>query len=460
MILAARDLRSTALVAALSAGFGVALLQGTSVLVAALGEHDVAARARMQLALTVVAAVFFVIAVFVGAIVTSNTVRTVVAGRTRDIARLRLLGASARSIRRGFLRTGLVASAIGSIVGGLLLGGICAMGVSVAVNWGMLPDAPYLLVKWTLVLPVIITIVTCIAAIWLGSRSVLTVSPIEATGRAATSDPITPPWRTHSGVWLLGGGVALLAGGVIVGQVTSIGLLIAVLGGMASFLGVILLAENILPPVLRGAGKLLSMGPASRLSAANALRDAGRTSRATIGIVIGVTLIVMFSVAMETYYDVLFGAQSDLPELYRGTDTALSLSVAIFSVLFGFSAVIAAVGLVNTLALSVLQRRRELGLLRTIGLSRRHVRTMVTVESITMSVSGVILGFALGIGYGWSGAMALLGSIPGGRLVYPVIPLWLMAAVIGSALLLAVMAALLPVRRVLRDRPIAALAAE
>ncbi|PFG31221.1 ABC transporter permease [Paramicrobacterium agarici] len=460
MILSARDLRSTALVAALSAGFGVALLQGTSVLVAALGEHDVAARARMQLALTVVAAVFFAIAVFVGAIVTSNTVRTVVAGRTRDIARLRLLGASARSIRRGFLRTGLVASAIGSTAGGLLLGGICAMGVPVVVNWGMLPDAPYVLVQWTLVLPVIITIVTCVAAIWLGSRSVLAVSPIEATGRAATSDPITSPWHTRSGVWLLGGGVALLAGGVIVGQVTSTGLLIAVLGGMASFLGVVLLAEKILPPVLGGVGKLLSMGPASRLSATNALRDPGRTSRATIGIVIGVTLIVMFSVAMETYYDVLFGAQSDLPELYRGTDTALSLSIAVFSVLFGFSAVIAAVGLVNTLSLSVLQRRRELGLLRTIGLSRRPVRTMVTVESITMSISGVILGFALGIGYGWSGAMALLGSIPGGRLVSPVIPLWLMAAVIGSALLLAVMAALLPVRRVLRDRPIAALAAE
>ena len=71
-------------------------------------------------------------------------------------------------------------------------------------------------------------------------------------------------------------------------------------------------------------------------------------------------------------------------------------------VLIGFSLAIAAVGLVNSLSLTVLQRRREIGLLRALGLDRRQVRAMVLVESLQLTITGGIVGLVLGVVYGWA----------------------------------------------------------
>ncbi len=56
--------------------------------------------------------------------------------------------------------------------------------------------------------------------------------------------------------------------------------------------------------------------------------------------------------------------------------------------LLGLALVIAVLGIVNTLALSVIERTREVGLLRAIGLSRRQLRVMITLESVVISVLG------------------------------------------------------------------------
>ena len=90
----------TLLVAALAGTFGVALLHVTGLLAAAIAADDVTGgSATVALMLGIVATVFIVIAVYVSAIVTANTVSTVVAGRTRLIALLRLIGSSARAQR-------------------------------------------------------------------------------------------------------------------------------------------------------------------------------------------------------------------------------------------------------------------------------------------------------------------------------------------------------------------------
>lgn len=65
--------------------------------------------------------------------------------------------------------------------------------------------------------------------------------------------------------------------------------------------------------------------------------------------------------------------------------------------LLALSIVIAVVGIVNTLSLSVIERTREIGLLRAVGLSRRRLRRMVTLESVTISVMGAVLGLVLGV---------------------------------------------------------------
>ena len=65
--------------------------------------------------------------------------------------------------------------------------------------------------------------------------------------------------------------------------------------------------------------------------------------------------------------------------------------------LLGLAIVIAVLGVVNTLALSVVERTREIGLLRAIGLARRQLRRMIRLESVVIAVFGAVLGLALGL---------------------------------------------------------------
>ena len=83
----------------------------------------------------------------------------------------------------------------------------------------------------------------------------------------------------------------------------------------------------------------------------------------------------------------ILAAQAAQPEVYAGHRSRCSTSSRpCFSVLIGFSALIAAVGLVNNLSLSVLQRTRELGLLRALGFSARQLRRMILSESAQLTV--------------------------------------------------------------------------
>src|SRR5690606_31519104 len=152
-------------------------------------------------------------------------------------------------------------------------------------------------------------------------------------------------------------------------------------GGILSFTAIATGADIVMPPALRLVGKVLGRSAAGRLAAENAVRYPERSSRTTIGLVIGVTLVTMFAVAMSTYTQMILIAQQDQPEVYEGVETALAVTLAVFSVLVGFSAVIAGVGMVNNLSLSVLQRTRELGLLRALGFTAGQLRQMILAEA-------------------------------------------------------------------------------
>ncbi|MFD5579508.1 ABC transporter permease [Streptomyces pseudogriseolus] len=68
--------------------------------------------------------------------------------------------------------------------------------------------------------------------------------------------------------------------------------------------------------------------------------------------------------------------------------------------LLALAIVVAVLGVVNTLALSVVERTREIGLMRAIGLSRRQLRRMIRLESVVIAVFGALLGLGLGLGWG------------------------------------------------------------
>ncbi len=98
------------------------------------------------------------------------------------------------------------------------------------------------------------------------------------------------------------------------------------------------------------------------------------------------------------------------PRSIEGIEQMLDAVTSVFSALIGVSALIAAVGLVNSLSLSVLQRTRELGLLRALGFTARQLRRMILAESVQLTATAVLLGLVLGTFYGWAGAQSLLGS--------------------------------------------------
>jgi putative ABC transport system permease protein len=107
--------------------------------------------------------------------------------------------------------------------------------------------------------------------------------------------------------------------------------------------------------------------------------------------------------------------------------------------------VISLFGIANTLALSIHERRRELGMLRAIGMSRRQVRTMIRYEAVITALIGAILGIVLGV------IFAALISQPlkdeGFTLSYPIGSLAVLLVLAGLA---GVLAAIPPARRASR----------
>jgi len=125
-------------------------------------------------------------------------------------------------------------------------------------------------------------------------------------------------------------------------------------------------------------------------------------------------------------------------------------------VLLGLALIIAVLGIINTLALSILERTREVGLLRAVGMQRSQVRRMVTVESIVISVFGALLGMAVGSALGVAVARALSDdfipdlSVPWAR----------MAVFVVLAVIAGLLAAILPALRASRINLLRAIAYE
>ncbi|QEO09818.1 ABC transporter permease [Protaetiibacter larvae] len=460
-----REHGSSILVAGLSAAFGVALLQVTGALTDVIRADDVlGASATVTAILGIIAVVFLVIAVYVGSIVTANTFATIVAGRARLIALLRLVGASARAQRRAVAREGLVVGALGSAAGAVV-GTAIALGLErtgVALGW--LPDVAHDWFRPMLLVPVVVVVLTTWLASWIGSRRVLSVTPLQAIGG---SQPLSHeavrarPARNAVAIALIVIGSGLLVLGMLVGLVNPLGVLIGLVGGVLSFSGVVSGAHLFMPPALRLVGRILGRSPSARLAAANAVRYPERASRTTIGVVIGVTLVTMFGVAIASFRTLIAQAQEAQPEVYQGMDALLDALTAVFSILVGVSALIAAVGLVNALSLSVLQRTRELGLLRALGFSRSQLRRMVLAESVQLTATAVVVGLLLGTFYGWAGAQSLLGSAQGmPGIVAPGVPWATIGAVVVAAAVLTIVATVAPARRAARLAPVAALAVD
>ena len=111
--------------------------------------------------------------------------------------------------------------------------------------------------------------------------------------------------------------------------------------------------------------------------------------------------------------------------------------------LLALAIVIAVLGIVNTLALSVIERTREIGLLRAVGMTRNQLRRMVRLESLVIAVYGALLGVVVGIGFG----VALQRASSSSGIDVLEIPWFNMAIFVVLAAVVGVLAALWPARR-------------
>ncbi|MCA5923622.1 ABC transporter permease [Curtobacterium oceanosedimentum] len=462
-----RSFAPTVLVAALGTTFGSALVIAPGIVAEALGATGFADLGPVKAILSVIGWLFLGIALYVGAIVTANTCATLIAGQTRIIALQRLVGATGAALRARITRTGLAVGVLGGLIGAVVGTGLSALFVLVLRGNGFLPDTDYTLVPWELVLPVVAVVLATWGAFAVGSRRVLTVTPLEAL--SSSVEPSHDDVRSGRArkVWaivLMAAGAVLMFLGLAASVVSPVAVLPAALGGFVSFAGVAVGATVVMPPVLQLIGRIGSGNPVVLLAGRNAMRAPGRSSRATIGLVIGVTLLVTFAVALGIMQQVLetqlqrLGDGQTTPEMLEQQRDFFVQVNAVVSVIVGFSAVIAAVGVVNALALGVLQRRRELGLLRVLGLTGAQVRRMIVTEAVQMVVAAVVSGLVLGVLYGWVGGQTLLGSL--GAPVTPVLPPLTIAIVVVGALVLAVVATIAPVRRAMRVPPTEALAVD
>jgi putative ABC transport system permease protein len=132
-------------------------------------------------------------------------------------------------------------------------------------------------------------------------------------------------------------------------------------------------------------------------------------------------------------------------EQYDGVVQSLKQSVAVFQAMQAAVLLATALALANALLISVVERRRELGIVRAVGTSRRQLRRAVVIESVAIGAVGTAIGIVLGLlqhRVGDDTIAAILGS----DITYRFVPRPMFVALAATAAT-AVLAALLPAAR-------------
>ncbi|MEV4125910.1 FtsX-like permease family protein [Nocardia sp. NPDC049707] len=144
----------------------------------------------------------------------------------------------------------------------------------------------------------------------------------------------------------------------------------------------------------------------------------------------------------------------DREEFKGAQGKQINTLLAILYGLLALAVVIAILGIVNTLALSVVERRREIGMLRAVGMQRAQVRRTIYLESMLIAVFGAIVGMLLGLGLG----VGFLRTLRDMGIDEIAIPWNQLVLVLISSAVVGVLAALWPGIRAARTPPLAAIA--
>lgn len=229
--------------------------------------------------------------------------------------------------------------------------------------------------------------------------------------------------------------------------------LLGLAGGMLAFLGVLLLARLVIPALVEQLGRLVGtvtgLRPSAPLAGRTARQSPARTTATAFALLVSVTLVVTFTVGAAT-------TQAFLEEEFSDQGV-IDQVLAVVLLLVAVSVLVAVIGVSNTLALSVMERRREAALLRALGMTRGAVGRMVSIEALLFALAALVLGTLLGAFFGWAGVSSLI--VLEGADIGVALPWGRLALIWGAAFLAALTAAWLPARSLARTPPAQGLAA-
>ena len=143
-------------------------------------------------------------------------------------------------------------------------------------------------------------------------------------------------------------------------------------------------------------------------------------------------------------------------EFEKAQEAQVNQLLGLVYALLALAIVVALIGIVNTLMLSVFERTREIGLLRAVGMSRRQVRTMIRAEAVILAVFGAAIGIVVGTGLG----IALVSALKDQGITELVVPWSNLIVFLILAGLLGLVAASWPARRAARLNVLDAIATE
>lgn len=288
--------------------------------------HQAASLTNSNDTFTLLVLGFAAIALLVAALVISNTFQVLVAQRTHTLALLRCVGASRRQLRTSVLFEALLLGGASSVLGLVLGLGIAQGGLSILREMDVQVPLPATIpvTAAVILVPLLAGMVVAVVAAFAPARAATRVAPLEAMRPSEAPAVRSRSSRVRAVVAaiLVGGGLAFLAIGLLTrserGTVAALGL--GVLGGAASFVGLLVGAVFWMPPLVAGIGGLLGRTrPLVNLATANVSRNPRRTAATSSALLIGVTLVMLMST----------GAATARTALSSSLDTKFSVDVAL-----------------------------------------------------------------------------------------------------------------------------------
>jgi putative ABC transport system permease protein len=238
--------------------------------------------------------VFAFIALFVGGFTILNTFSITVGQRTRELALLRIVGASRRQVFRSVLGEAAIVGLVSSLIG-LGLGVLAAIGLEKLLSgFGVtLPSGPLVFEARTVIVCLVVGVgVTLVAAISPARRAVR-IAPVAAVAAQQTEEEVPLRRRFTRGGIITVAGVALLAWGLTAPAIALVGL-----GAVLIFVGVAMLAPAVARPMSSVIGRPLArlLGTSGRLGRENSMRSPRRTAQTSSALMVGLALVSAIAV--------------------------------------------------------------------------------------------------------------------------------------------------------------------